>query len=60
MDTHRQSNGLQTFLGHWGFLVTVIVVFLASQVLLFFMGLSGDRGFGFSWRVPRCSLSAGA
>jgi hypothetical protein len=41
MDTHRQGNGLQTFLQHLGFLVTIIVVFLASQVLLFFMALSG-------------------
>jgi hypothetical protein len=41
MDTHRQSNGLQTFLEHWGFLLTAVVAILASQVLMFFTRLTG-------------------
>ena len=41
MDYRSQSNGLQTFQEHWGFLVVVVVAFLASQVLTFFMRLSG-------------------
>ena len=40
MDTHRQSNGLQTFLEHWGFLLTAIVAVLASQVLMLFTHLT--------------------
>jgi len=43
MDTHRQSNGLQTFLGHWGFLLAAVVAILASQVLMFFTRLTGAR-----------------
>lgn len=35
MDTHRQGNGWQTFLEHWGILVAIAVVFLASQVVWF-------------------------
>ena len=41
MDTHRQNNGLQTFLEHWGFLLMAIVGLLASQVLMFFTRLTG-------------------
>jgi len=41
MDTHRQSNGWQTFLEHWGLLVTAIVAGVASQVVTFFTELSG-------------------
>ncbi|MCX6855069.1 MAG: hypothetical protein NTV80_09205 [Verrucomicrobia bacterium] len=41
MDTHRQSNGLQTFLEHWGFLLTAVVAILVSQVFMFFTRLTG-------------------
>jgi hypothetical protein len=41
MDMHRQSNGLPTFLEHWGFLLTAAVAILASQVLMFFTRLTG-------------------
>jgi hypothetical protein len=41
MDTYRQSNGLQTFLEHWGFLLMAIVGLLAAQVLMFFTRLTG-------------------
>ena len=41
MDTNRQSNGLQTFLEHWGFLVLIIVVCLTAEGIRFFVKLSG-------------------
>src|SRR6266487_1547686 len=41
MEHRSHSNGLQTFLEHWGFFLGALVAFLASQVLLFFMRLSG-------------------
>ena len=41
MEHRSRSNGLETFLEHWGFVVVAIVVVLASQVLMFFMRLSG-------------------
>ena len=41
MDTHRQSNGLQTFLEHYGFLVTALSAVFASQLLSFFSRLTG-------------------
>ena len=41
MDTHRQSNGLQTFLEHWGFLLMAIVGLLSAQVFMFFTRLTG-------------------
>ena len=41
MDYRSQSNGLQTFLEHWGFLLTAFVAILASQVLMFFTRLTG-------------------
>jgi hypothetical protein len=40
MEHRRQSNGLETFLEHWGFFVVAVIAFLASQVLIFFMRLS--------------------
>ena len=47
MDTHRQSNGLQTFLEHWGFLLTAIVAVLVLQVLMFFTPLTGAQWIWF-------------
>jgi len=41
MDQHRDSNGLQTFLEHWGLLVIAVIAVLVSQVLIFFTRLSG-------------------
>ena len=41
MDTHRQSNGLQTFLEHYWFLVIGVSAVLASLVLSFFSRLTG-------------------
>jgi hypothetical protein len=41
MDTHRPGNGLQTFLEHWGFLLTAIAAICASRILMFFMRLTG-------------------
>ena len=43
MDTQRESNGWQTFLEHWWFLPVVVVAFLSSQLLSFFMQLTGTR-----------------
>ena len=41
MGTHRQSNGLRTFLEHWGLLLPAVVALIASQVLAFFAQLTG-------------------
>jgi hypothetical protein len=41
MEHRSQSNGLQTFLEHWWFLLLAVVAILASQVLEFFTRLSG-------------------
>jgi len=43
MEYERQSNGWMTFLEHWWFLVVAIVALVASQLVIFFMGLSGAR-----------------
>ena len=43
MEYQRQSNGLGTFLEHWWFLIVAIVAFLSSQLLTFFMRLTGAR-----------------
>ena len=43
MDYQHQSNGLVTFLEHWWFLLVAIIALLTSQLLTFFMGLSGAR-----------------
>ena len=41
MDTHRQSNGLLTFLEHYWFLGIAITAVLASLILSFFSRLTG-------------------
>ncbi len=41
MEPHRQHNGLQTFLEHWGVLLTAAIAFFAAQVLMFFTHLTG-------------------
>src|SRR6266550_2204648 len=47
MEHRSHSNGLQTFLEHWGFFLGALVAFLASQVSLFFMRLSGTTWIWF-------------
>jgi hypothetical protein len=41
MDTHRPSNGLQTFLEHWGGVLTAVVSIFASKALMYFTRLTG-------------------
>jgi len=41
MEYRRQNNGLQTFLEHWGFIFTVLLAVVFSQVLMFFFNLRG-------------------
>jgi len=41
MDTHRQSNGLLTFLEHYWFLGIAVSALVASQLLSFFSRLTG-------------------
>ena len=43
MDYLRQSNGLVTFIEHWGLLLAAVYVFLGMQVLSFFTDLNGAR-----------------
>jgi hypothetical protein len=53
MDYRSKSDGWQTFSEHWGFLVSLALVVVTSQVLGFFTGLHGESwiwcfGFGLS------------
>jgi hypothetical protein len=41
MEHRNQSNGLQTFLEHWGILLTVLLAIAFSQVLMYFVNLCG-------------------
>ena len=41
MERRSQSNGWETFLEHWGFVLTAVIALLAAQVLMFFMRLTG-------------------
>jgi hypothetical protein len=41
MEHRSRSNGLETFLEHWGFVVVAVIAILVSQILMFFMRLSG-------------------
>ena len=41
MDRRSHTNGLETFLEHWGLVVMVVVAVVAGKVLTFFTGLSG-------------------
>lgn len=41
MESGNQSNGWQTFLEHWGFLLIVLVAFSVGKVLDFFTQLNG-------------------
>lgn len=43
MERQRQGSGLETFFEHWGFFLTVPVIIVLSQVLMFFINLSGMR-----------------
>jgi hypothetical protein len=42
MDYQRQNNGSQTFLEHWGMTLTVLIVVIVSQIVMFFFNLSGQ------------------
>ena len=41
MEYRSHSNGLQTFLEHWGIFVIAVVAVLALRVFTFFAGLTG-------------------
>lgn len=41
MDRQTRSNGLETFLEHWGIVITVLVAVVAGKALDYFRGLSG-------------------
>ena len=41
MEHRSQSNGWQTFLEHWWFLIIPVIAIITSQVLEFFTSLSG-------------------
>ncbi len=41
METRKNSNGLETFMEHWGRVVVVIVTLLGLQIFMFFSNLSG-------------------
>ena len=43
MEHRSQSNGLQTFFEHWGFLISVLLAVACSQLLTFFENLRGER-----------------
>lgn len=47
MDRRSHSNGLETFLEHWGLLITIIIAVIAGKALDFFMALSGTRWIWF-------------
>ena len=41
METQKDGKGLRTFFEHWNFVFVAVVAVVASQVLEFFMRLSG-------------------
>jgi len=41
MEHLARSNGFQTFLEHWWFVLTAIIAVVSSQILMFFTRLSG-------------------
>lgn len=41
METHKNSNGLETFLQNWWFALAAVFAYLISQVLEFFENLCG-------------------
>jgi len=41
MEHRSQGNGLETFLEHWGFLLTALLTIAFCQVMMFFFNLSG-------------------
>jgi hypothetical protein len=38
MDRHGQSNGLETFLEHWGILITVLIALVAGKFITWLSG----------------------
>ena len=47
MDRQSHNNGLETFLEHWGLLITVIIAVVAGKALDSFMALSGAPSIWF-------------
>ena len=43
MDYQRRSNGVMTFLEHWGFLLIAVIALLTLQLLTFLTELAGTR-----------------
>jgi hypothetical protein len=41
MEHRKQSNGLKTFLEHWWLVLVAVIAIVSSQILNFFMQLSG-------------------
>jgi hypothetical protein len=41
MEHRSQNNGFLTFMEHWGFILTALLAIIFSQVLMFFLNLSG-------------------
>ncbi len=41
MDRDSHSNGLETFLEHWGLVIMALVVVVTGKMLTFLLGLSG-------------------
>jgi hypothetical protein len=61
MEYKSQSNGLQTFLGHWWLVLVAVIAILTTQVLEFFTRLSGTPwiwcyGIGLAVAVVGASL----
>jgi hypothetical protein len=41
MEYQRRNNGLQTFLEHWGFILSILLGVVVLQILMFFVNLNG-------------------
>jgi hypothetical protein len=47
MELHKQSNGLLTFLEHWGFLIFVLLLVAYIETVNFFTNLNGQPWINF-------------
>jgi hypothetical protein len=47
MELHKQSNGLLTFLEHWGLLLIILGALLITQAATFFSHLNGQPWINF-------------
>lgn len=59
MELHKQSNGLLTFLEHWGFLTFALLLVAYSEVVNFFSHLNGQPWINF-FTTSMALLIAGA